>query len=68
MSDLFDFFRENASKLQEQPADKVWKRLERRLIRRRRRAKLIFPIWIAAMSLGLLLMAAFLVYYFLRHA
>ena len=31
MSDLFDFFRENESKLHEHPPEKVWQQLEQRL-------------------------------------
>jgi type VI protein secretion system component VasF len=40
LSDLFDFFRENESKLHEQPSDHVWKKLEARLERKRRRRRM----------------------------
>lgn len=39
MSDLFDFFKENESKLQEAPPAQAWKKLEARLERKRRQSR-----------------------------
>jgi cell division septal protein FtsQ len=39
MPDLFDFFKENESKLRERPPEKVWTNLEKRLEKRKRRQR-----------------------------
>ena len=36
MPDLFDFFKENESKLHERPSEHVWQKLEQRLEKARR--------------------------------
>lgn len=38
MPDLFDFFKENESKLQERPSDQVWQKLEKKLETSRRKS------------------------------
>ena len=68
MPDLFDFFKENESKLHELPSEQAWKKLETRLEKRRReRRKIRFlQLGTVAMMLGILLLAAFLVWYFTK--
>jgi hypothetical protein len=39
MSDLFEFFKENESKLNEAPPAQAWNKLEKRLDRKRRRKR-----------------------------
>jgi len=39
MSDLFEFFKENESKLHEAPPAQAWKKLEQRLDRKRRKKR-----------------------------
>ena len=39
MSDLFEFFKENESKLHEPPPAQAWAKLEKRLERKRRRKR-----------------------------
>jgi hypothetical protein len=70
MSDLFDFFKENESKLHELPSEQVWERLEQKLERRklRPRRKIRFlQLGQVALVLVFLLITAVLVYYFVRH-
>ncbi len=70
MSDLFDFFKENESKLHELPSEQVWERLEQKLERRklRPRHKIRFlQLGQVALVLVFLLITAVLVYYFVRH-
>lgn len=67
MPDLFDFFKENESKLHERPPEKVWNKLEAKLDRRRRsRRRGIQFVQTGAIMLALflLLLAAVLVWYF----
>lgn len=67
MSDLFDFFKENESKLHERPPEQVWQKLEKRLekTRRPRRQGIRFlQMGTIALALALLLLAAVLVWYF----
>lgn len=69
MSDLFDFFKENESKLHERPPEQVWQKLEKRLekTRRPRRQGIRFlQVGTIALVLALLLLAAVLVWYFVR--
>lgn len=66
MPDLFDFFKQNESKLHELPSEQVWSKLEGRLEKRRRaRRKIRFlQLGTAALALLLLLLAAGLVWFF----
>lgn len=67
--DLFDFFKENEAKLNEQPSEKAWQKLEKRLdSRRTRRQRRIRFLQLGAVALAifLLLLAAGLVWYFAR--
>ncbi|MCE2822065.1 MAG: hypothetical protein LW693_06525 [Saprospiraceae bacterium] len=67
MSDLFDFFRENESKLHEHPPEKVWQQLEQRLEksrRPRRRGIRFFQPVVTAIILFILLLAAVLVWHY----
>lgn len=61
MPDLFDFFRENESKLEERPSEKVWQklesRLEKRTARKRRRIRFL-QIGAVLLAIFLLLLAA----------
>lgn len=69
MPDLFDFFKENESKLYERPPQQAWEKLELRLEktrRRRRRTIRFLQIGAVALALLLLLLAAGLVWYFVR--
>ncbi len=69
MPDLFDFFKENESKLYERPPEQAWEKLELRLekVRRRRRRTIRFlQIGVVALALLLLLLAAGLVWYFVQ--
>jgi hypothetical protein len=70
MSDLFDFFKENESKLHELPSEQVWKRLEQKLERRKprtRRGIRFLQLGLVALVLAFLLLTAILVYYFVKH-
>ena len=69
MPDLFDFFKENESKLYERPSEQTWEKLEMRLEKvRRRRGRTIRFLQLGAVALALLLLllAAGLVWYFVR--
>lgn len=68
MPDLFDFFKENESKLHELPSEQTWKRLETRLDKRRRRKRTIrfLQLGVVLLALVLLLLAAVLVWYFVN--
>ncbi len=69
MPDIFDFFKNNESKLHEKPPEQVWQKLEKKLekSRRRKRRKLRFlQLDVVAVVLLVLLMAAGLVWYFSR--
>jgi hypothetical protein len=67
--DLFDFFKENESKLYERPSEQAWQklddRLEKRRIRRRRKLRFL-QLGTVALAILLLLLAAGLVWYFVR--
>jgi hypothetical protein len=70
MPDLFDFFKENESKLHELPSEQVWERLEQKLERRKlrpRRRIRFLQLGQVALVLVFLLITAVLVYYFVRH-
>lgn len=71
MPDLFDFFKENESKLYERPPEQAWEKLEVRLEKRRRRRQRtirFLQLGAVALALMLLLLAAGLVLYFVRMA
>ncbi len=74
MPDLFDFFKENESKLHERPSEQVWQKLERRLEkshrreRGRRRGIRFLQLGTVVLMLLLLLFAALMVWYFTRQA
>jgi hypothetical protein len=69
MPDLFDFFKENESKLHERPPEKVWNKLEARLDKKRRKRRKgirFLQTGVVGLALFLLLLAALLVWYFVR--
>lgn len=70
MPDLFDFFKENESKLHERPSEQVWQKLEKRLEKTRRPARQRGIRFLltgqTALVLLILLLAAVLVWYFVR--
>lgn len=69
MSDIFDFFRENESKLHEKPSEQVWQRLERKLERTRRprrRGLQFLQLGVVTLILLLLILAAILVWHYSR--
>ncbi len=69
--DLFEFFKENESKLHERPSEQAWKKLEGRLERRRlRKRRMIRFLQLGAVvaALVLLLLAAGLVWYFVKNS
>lgn len=71
MPDLFDFFKANEDKLHERPSEQVWQKLEKRLDKRkpRRRRRIRFlQLGIIALALLLLLLAAWLVWYYVRQS
>jgi hypothetical protein len=67
--DIFDFLKENEHELYERPPEQTWKRLEQQLrVRRQRRRSIRFlQLSIAALTLFLLLLAGFLVWYYTKH-
>jgi len=69
MSDLFDFFKENESKLHERPSEQAWQKLEQKLKKSRRpkrRGIRFLQLGIVALAILLLLFAAAMVWYFTR--
>ena len=69
MPDLFDFFKENESKLHERPSEQVWQKLEKKLekTRRPKRRNIRFlQLGVVALVLLLLILVAVLVWYFVR--
>lgn len=69
MSDIFDFFKKNESKLYEKPPEQVWVRLEKKLDKQRRprrRGLQFLQLTVVALILLLLLMAAILVWHYSR--
>ncbi len=70
MSDLFNFFKENESKLHERPPEQVWQKLEKRLEptrRKRRRGIKFLQLGLVGLILLILIFAAFMVWYYVRH-
>ncbi len=64
MSDLFEFFKENESKLHEAPPSRVWSKLEAQLERRKRRKRRgirFLQIGYVVAAILLLLLIGFLV-------
>ena len=71
MPELFDFFKEQESKLYERPPERAWEKLEVRLEKRRkrrRRAIRFLQLGAVALALFLLLLAAGVVMYYVRKA
>ncbi|GAB4486833.1 MAG: hypothetical protein OHK0019_01130 [Saprospiraceae bacterium] len=69
MSDLFDFFKENESKLHERPSEQAWQKLEQKLKKNRRpkrRGIRFLQLGIVALAILLLLFAAAMVWYFTK--
>jgi hypothetical protein len=69
MSDLFDFFKEQEGKLHESPTPDAWAKIEARLERKRRQRqrKIRFlQLGLVALTLGMLLFAAWMVWFFAR--
>ncbi len=69
MPDLFEFFKENESKLHERPPEKVWQQLEKQLERKRRprrRGIRFLQIGQVALVLLILLFIAVMVWYFTK--
>lgn len=69
MPDLFDFFKENESKLHERPPEQVWQKLEKKLEKTRRprqRSIRFLQLGTIALVLLLLILTAVLVWYFVR--
>lgn len=69
MSDIFDFFKENESKLHEKPSEQVWQRLEHKLERNRRprrRGLQFLQLGVVTLILLLLLLTAILVWHYSR--
>jgi hypothetical protein len=69
MPDIFDFFKENESKLHERPPDQVWQKLEKKLEKHRRPKRRGLPFLqtnVVALILLLLLFAAAMVWYFAK--
>lgn len=67
MPDLFDFFKENESKLHERPSEQVWQKLEKKLEKTRRpkrRSIRFLQLGVVALVLLLLILVAVLVWYF----
>lgn len=65
MSDLFEFFKENESKLHEAPPAQAWKKLEQRLDRKRRRKRRgirFLQLGVIVVAILLLLLIAYGVY------
>ena len=67
MPDLFDFFRENESKLHELPSEQTWSKLEGRLDRRRQKRGIRFlRMTTILVLLVVLLLALILTLFFLQ--
>jgi hypothetical protein len=69
MSDLFDFFKENESKLHERPPEQAWQKLEQKLKknRRPRRQGIRFlQLGTVALAILVLLFIAAMVWYFAK--
>jgi len=69
MSDLFDFFKENESKLHERPSEQTWQKLEQKLKKSRRpkrRGIRFLQLGVVALIILVLLFVAAMVWYFVR--
>lgn len=68
MPDLFDFFKENESKLHERPSEKAWQKLEQKLKRSRRpkrRGIRFLQLGTVTLIVLLLLLAAALAWFYI---
>jgi hypothetical protein len=69
MPDLSDLFKENEEKLQEQPSEQVWQKLEKKLERTRRpkrRGIQFLQLWVVALLLLILILASVMVWHYTR--
>jgi predicted nucleic acid-binding Zn ribbon protein len=68
MPDLFDFFKEQESKLHERPPEQVWNQLQSRLEKRRKRRQGVrfLQLTVVALILLLLLLVAVAVWHYAR--
>ena len=69
MPDLSDFFKENEDKLQEQPSEQVWQKLEKKLERThrpKRRGIQFLQLWVVVLLLLILILAAVMVWHYTR--
>lgn len=71
MPDIFDFFKENESKLHEAPPDRLWQQLEKRLEQnrkqRRKRPEIRFlQLAVVALVLLILILTAVVVWHFVK--
>lgn len=71
MPDIFDFFKENESKLHEAPPDRLWQQLEKRLEQnrkqRRKRPEIRFlQLAVVALVLLILILTAVVVWHFAK--
>jgi hypothetical protein len=69
MPDIFDFFKENESKLHERPPEQVWKQLESRLAKRKQKRRKDIPflqMWVVSLVILVLILAAVAVWYYTR--
>ena len=67
MPDIFDFLKENESKLQERPSDQAWQKLEKKLEKHRRpkrRGLKFLQLEVVVLILLLLIFAGVMVWYF----
>jgi len=70
MPDLFDLFKESESQLTERPSEQAWQKLEKKLEksrRRKRRGIRFLQLGLVALVLMLLLLAAGMVWWFVRN-
>jgi fatty acid desaturase len=71
MPDIFDFFKENESKLHEPPPEQLWQQLESRLEKRRRPRRVreirFLQPWAVALILLILILAAVMVWHYTRN-
>jgi hypothetical protein len=70
MSDLFDFFKQNESKLHEKPPERVWQKLEQQLKEKRPRPKRrgipFLQLGTVALVITILIFIGLMVWYFVK--
>jgi hypothetical protein len=70
MSDLFDFFKQNESKLHEKPPERVWQKLEQQLKEKRPRPKRhgipFLQLGTVALIITILIFIGLVVWYFVK--